>query len=458
MVQAAWGVYVKYNVGSSGNPSSERLTLQTSDATTTTTAYWGGIEPTSSVFTVGTENAVNQSGYNTIAYCFTPISGFSKFGSYTGNGATLSVNVGFQPDFVLVKKSSGTSSWFLFDSARGDYNRLFPDLTNAESFSGNQVALTSTGFTSGSGGTNNSGSTYIYMAFKANLTQYPIPSGEMGYLAIAGGGGGGAGTYGNGGGGGAGGLRTTYGTISGGGASAETNLTLTSGTYTITIGAGGGNSSSGSASTITGNASISTVGGGAAGYRNGPTVNATSGGSGGGAPADGVSTYGNVRPGAAGTANEGFSGADSVNGSGVIYAGGGGGAAAAAVGVNGGDALNVSITGSVEYYAGGGGTAGKADNSETYMNPTGTVTGGAGTSQGNNSVGGAAIANTGSGGGGGHSSSAGASNGGSGGSGVVILRMNTSDYSGATTGSPTVTTNGSETILTYTGSGTYVHS
>jgi hypothetical protein len=51
----AWGVYVKDNVGSSGNPASERLTLQTSDATTTTTAYWGGTEPTSSVFTVGTE-------------------------------------------------------------------------------------------------------------------------------------------------------------------------------------------------------------------------------------------------------------------------------------------------------------------------------------------------------------------------------------------------------------------
>ena len=47
---------------------------------------------------------------------------------------------------------------------------------------------------------------------------------------------------------------------------------------------------------------------------------------------------------------------------------------------------------------------------------------------------------------------------GSGGSGIVVLRLNTSDYSGAHTGSPTVTTSGSETILTYTGSGTYVHS
>ena len=60
--------------------------------------------------------------------------------------------------------------------------------------------------------------------------------------------------------------------------------------------------------------------------------------------------------------------------------------------------------------------------------------------------------NTGGGAGGGRSDGA------AGGSGVVILRMNTSDYSGSVTGSPTVTTSGSETILTYTGSGTYVHS
>jgi hypothetical protein len=111
----AWGVYVKYNVGSSGNPASERLTLQTTDATTTTTAYLGGTEPTSSVFTVGTENAVNQSGYNTIAYCFTSIAGFSKIGSYTGNAGTQTITTGFQPNFILIKKSSGTGTWRMFD-------------------------------------------------------------------------------------------------------------------------------------------------------------------------------------------------------------------------------------------------------------------------------------------------------------------------------------------------------
>ena len=68
----------------------------------------------------------------------------------------------------MVKKYSGGSSWFIFDSLRGDYNRLFPDLDNAESYSGNQIALTSTGFTSGNGGTNVSGDDYLYMAIKIN--------------------------------------------------------------------------------------------------------------------------------------------------------------------------------------------------------------------------------------------------------------------------------------------------
>ena len=87
------------------------------------------------------------------------------------------------------------------------------------------------------GDLNTNSQTYIYMAYKENPVQYAIPSGEMGYLVAAGGGGSGA-DSGGGAGAGAGGLRTTYG-LSGGGASAETNLTLAAGTYTITVGAGG---------------------------------------------------------------------------------------------------------------------------------------------------------------------------------------------------------------------------
>lgn len=168
----AWGVYVKYNVGSSGNPASERLTLQTTDATTTTTAYWGGTEPTSSVFTVGTENAVNQSGYNTIAYCFTSIAGFSKIGSYTGNAGTQTITTGFQPNFIVIKKSSGTGTWRMFDSVRGTDKSLRANDTAAEyDDTQDYITFISTGFSytnQTNSDLNENNSTYIYMAFKIN--------------------------------------------------------------------------------------------------------------------------------------------------------------------------------------------------------------------------------------------------------------------------------------------------
>jgi len=406
-------------------------------------------------------NLISNSTYSYIHYCFKSVPGFSKIGSYTGTGGSFTVDCGFQPNFVMIKRTDNTGNWVIVDSARaaGD-NRLYANSSNAQD-TGQGETFVSNGFsprTSTTNDTNTPGANYIFMAFKQNLTQYPIPSGQMGYLVVAGGAGGGYAEYGNGGGGGAGGLRTTYGTTSGGGASAETNLTLAAGTYTITVGGGGNSSVAGNASTITGAASVSTVGGGTPGYRYGGNFNAQSGGSGGGGYADGVAPSASIKPGGAGTTGEGFAGADSRNSSSIIYAGGGGGAAAAAVEQNGGDALMVSITASPVFYAGGGGTAGKANNSESFSGPAGTVTGGAGTTNGNNTNGQAAQANTGSGGGASHSSSGGSNNGGSGGSGIVVLRMNTSDYSGTTTGSPTVTTQGSETILTFTGSGTYVHS
>ena len=123
--------------------------------------------------------------------------------------------------------------------------------------------------------------------------------------------------------------------------------------------------------------------------------------------------------------------------------------------VSGGDGLQSSITGSSTYYAGGGGGAARLN----YSVPQGIGgLGGGGNGGAYGFDGDSGIANTGGGGGG---SSSGIENGttrrtgGNGGSGVVILRMPTVAYSGATTGSPTVTTDGSDTILTYTGSGTY---
>ena len=123
------------------------LELNTTSATKTTTTPWNSTVPSSTVFTVGTNNGSNGSGDNIIAYCFHSVSGYSKIGSYTGTGSTgNSVNVGFQPDFVMQKKTSGSGSWNIIDSLRGDDNYLSANLANAEgSMTASSFHLTSTG-------------------------------------------------------------------------------------------------------------------------------------------------------------------------------------------------------------------------------------------------------------------------------------------------------------------------
>ena len=148
------------------------MNLNNTEAQTATSVYWNSTDPTSSVFSVGTNAATNNSGDNMIAYCFAPIKGFSKFGSYTGNGSTdgTFVYTGFKPAFVIVKRTNTTGSWMMFDNKRNTFNPedkfLYSDLSNAE---GTLTALdfVSNGFKFRNADTfwNASGSTYIYMAF-----------------------------------------------------------------------------------------------------------------------------------------------------------------------------------------------------------------------------------------------------------------------------------------------------
>jgi hypothetical protein len=402
-------------------------------------------------------DSVNKNGNGYVAYCWKSVAGFSKMESYIGNGGSQSITTGFSPDWLMFKRTDQNGwNWEIADTARGVDVDLAANSSGAEQNQSpaNRIQIDANGFTHLTGNYHNiSGAKYIYMAYKANPTQYPIPSGEMGYLVVAGGGGGGA--Y-NGGGGGSGGLRTTYGTASGGGASVESNITLSAQTYTITVGAGGSGqisntaSISGSSSSV---ASITSIGGGSGGGAPSPFYGPNNGGSGGGG------AYAQFTTGGTGTANQGFAGGD---GDGGVNSGGGGGAGSAGTdatgaggtGGNGGNGLTIAITGSSGGYAGGGGGAGYPAGGGA----AGSASSGGG-SGGANSAGAAGAANTGGGGGGSQDTANPPNNaGGNGGSGIVVLRMNTSDYSGTTTGSPTVTTVGTETVLTYTGSGTYVHS
>ena len=153
--------------------------LLNSNAAKDTTSQWNDTEPTSSVFSVGTAAATNGSGNNLVAYCFAEKTGYSKFGSYTGNGNAdgTFVYTGFKPAWLLVKQTTGASqNWYLWDNKRDSFNLadtpLKPDESLAESGIGAyNIDMLSNGFKFRGTETqiNASGETYIYMAFGQSL-------------------------------------------------------------------------------------------------------------------------------------------------------------------------------------------------------------------------------------------------------------------------------------------------
>ncbi len=298
---------------------------------------------------------------------------------------------------------------------------------------------------------------------------------SMDYLIVAGGGGGGrnstTNTFYPSGGGGAGGLRTSYGSTSGTASSPEPSLNLEPGTYTITVGAGSGansNTNGVDSSIQTPNTTylygtITSSGGGVGSRANTSSFAGNSGGSGGGGGQAGLQPGNGI--GGQGFKGAGFRGTDGGGGGGGAGGSGGGpGNGGPGVIVNVLSSSNAStysvgeVSGSDVYYAGGGG-GGTVLNDPNKKGIGGLGGGGTGASR-NGADGGASpsagVANTGGGGGAGGSTYF--KTGQAGGSGVVILRMPTSVYSGTTTGSPTVVTEGSDTVLVYKSSGTYVHS
>jgi hypothetical protein len=256
-----------------------------------------------------------------------------------------------------------------------------------------------------SGGNITTDGTYWYHTFLASGTFTPATALTCDYLVVAGGGAGG-GEIGYAGGGGAGGVRSTV-SATGGGGSLESALATTANTsYSIAVGAGGTTGSSGSNSTFS---TITSAGGGCAGYYNGSIyVAGQAGGSGGGAGTT-------AQSGGAGTANQGYAGG---SGTGGAVSGGGGGAASAGGGNSAGSAITLSTwatatsTGVSSQYAGGGG--GTVQGGSGYVGGGG----GAGRGYGDSTTGQSATANTGSGGGGG----GGIGHAGLGGSGIVIIR------------------------------------
>ena len=221
-------------------------------------------------------------------------------------------------------------------------------------------------------------------------------------------------------------------------------------TYSFVVGAGGTGSTPVSGSVNAGVSStafgLTAVGGGGGGSNG---SNGGNGGSGGG----GGAQAGFVTAGGTGTTGQGFAGGNGYNVSPYPQGGGGGASAVGATGSgnqsgNGGVGLSSSITGTATYYGGGGG--GGVFSSPGIQGAGGNGGGGSGGTT--TVVGTAGTANTGGGGGGGGANTV---LGGNGGSGVVIISVPTANYTGTTTGSPTITTSGSNTIIKFTASGSY---
>jgi len=156
-----------------GNGGSSVMFLDLTNAPPdTNTAFTNGTTPTSSVFSVGNTTYVNASASTYIAYCFAEVKGYSKFGTYTGNGSAdgTFVYTGMRPAFVMIKRTDVTDQWYIIDNKRSSINstnhRLFANLSDAES-TGSNIDILSNGFKSRtSDATNNaSGGSYIYMAF-----------------------------------------------------------------------------------------------------------------------------------------------------------------------------------------------------------------------------------------------------------------------------------------------------
>ena len=148
--------------------ANEYIYLNSNAVKTSGNDFMNGTRPTSSVFSLGNGNGCNKSSDPVIAYCWSEVSGFSKFDGFNGDGNSgKKITTGFKPKFVIIKRTDTIENWHIFDSERGGTKSLFPDITNAEvDNSSRSVAFVSDGFTLGTqGGINASGGTYIYAAF-----------------------------------------------------------------------------------------------------------------------------------------------------------------------------------------------------------------------------------------------------------------------------------------------------
>ena len=177
------GSWIVYHHKNTSAPQTDILELQVNNATYDSNTYFNDTAPTSSVFTVNTSNDVNKDADGIIAYVFTEIQGYSKFGSYTGNGNANGafIYTGFKPAWVMFKRTDTADLWYMKDNATNPSNpaknTLFADLDNTTNTNSNAyVDFVSNGIKirGNDAGINASSGDYVYMAF----AEHPFVSSE----------------------------------------------------------------------------------------------------------------------------------------------------------------------------------------------------------------------------------------------------------------------------------------
>ena len=161
-----------------GNNKIIYLNLTNSQASSS--GYWNNTTPTSSVFSVGNDNKTNKSGDSYVAYIFSEIQGYSKFGQYVGNGSSSNgtfVYCGFRPALVIMKKYDGSDNWEMQDSVRDPDNpvnaSLFPNSSSNQS-TGRNIDFLANGFKhyNANGNTNENGNKYAFFAWAEASLKY----------------------------------------------------------------------------------------------------------------------------------------------------------------------------------------------------------------------------------------------------------------------------------------------
>jgi hypothetical protein len=143
------------------------ITLNSTSGAGTSSSYWADTEPTSTQFTIGNVNDMNNASYKYVAYLFAHNEDLIQCGSFSGNDATVNVDLGWQPQFIIVKNSNNTMNWHMYDNERGAGAYLFAEADSQEfTDSSPDIVFNSTGFDA-SGNLGISGRDYIYMAIKA---------------------------------------------------------------------------------------------------------------------------------------------------------------------------------------------------------------------------------------------------------------------------------------------------